>query len=89
MGAGHSIAVQNFNENIGILVMVGIHAMMVKYFSQPITANASAAVVNQFQNSGIPPMYAIITGFGLMVALTMIAITVRFRRGVRAGIMND
>ncbi|MEN9658454.1 MAG: hypothetical protein RL571_1919 [Pseudomonadota bacterium] len=89
MGAGHSIAVQNFNENIGILVMVGIHAMMVKYFSQPITASASAAVANQFQTSGIPPMYAIITGFGLMVALTMIAITVRFRRGVRAGIMND
>src|SRR5215831_16076398 len=30
MGAGHSIAVQNFNENIGILVMVGIYALMVK-----------------------------------------------------------
>jgi MFS transporter, LPLT family, lysophospholipid transporter len=30
MGAGHSIAVQNFNENIGILVMVGLYAAMVK-----------------------------------------------------------
>jgi hypothetical protein len=30
MGAGHSIAVQNFNENIGILVMVGLYALMVK-----------------------------------------------------------
>jgi LPLT family lysophospholipid transporter-like MFS transporter len=30
MGAGHSIAVQNFNENIGILVMVGLYATMVK-----------------------------------------------------------
>jgi MFS family permease len=30
MGAGHSIAVQNFNENIGILVMVGLYAVMVK-----------------------------------------------------------
>ena len=29
MGAGHSIAVQNFNENIGILVMVGLYALMV------------------------------------------------------------
>ncbi|MEO8975106.1 MAG: lysophospholipid transporter LplT [Casimicrobiaceae bacterium] len=28
MGAGHSIAVQNFNENIGIFVMVGVYAMM-------------------------------------------------------------
>jgi hypothetical protein len=30
MGAGHSIAVQNFNENIGILVMVGLYALMIK-----------------------------------------------------------
>jgi len=30
MGAGHSIAVQNFNENIGILVMVGLYAIMVR-----------------------------------------------------------
>src|SRR4029453_18656 len=29
MGAGHSIAVQNFNENIGILLMVGLYALMV------------------------------------------------------------
>ncbi len=29
MGAGHSIAVQNFNENIGILVMVGLYGAMV------------------------------------------------------------
>lgn len=89
MGAGHSIAVQNFNENIGILLMVGIHALMVKSFSIPLAENASSMVVHQFQASGIPPMHAIISGFGLMVALTMIAITVKFRRGVRAGIMND
>lgn len=30
MGAGHSIAVQNFNENIGILAMVGLYAVMVQ-----------------------------------------------------------
>jgi MFS family permease len=30
MGAGHSIAVQNFNENIGILVMVGLYTMMIR-----------------------------------------------------------
>ena len=29
MGAGHSIAVQNFNENIGILVMVGLYTLIV------------------------------------------------------------
>jgi LPLT family lysophospholipid transporter-like MFS transporter len=30
MGAGHSIAVQNFNENIGILMMVGLYTLMVR-----------------------------------------------------------
>jgi MFS family permease len=30
MGAGHSIAVQNFNENIGILVMVGLYATLIR-----------------------------------------------------------
>jgi hypothetical protein len=30
MGAGHSIAVQNFNENIGILGMVGLYAALVQ-----------------------------------------------------------
>ena len=28
MGAGHSIAVQNFNENISILIMNGAYAAM-------------------------------------------------------------
>ncbi|MFA5242232.1 MAG: lysophospholipid transporter LplT [Sulfuricella sp.] len=30
MGAGHSIAVQNFNENISILLLLGGYAMMIK-----------------------------------------------------------
>jgi hypothetical protein len=29
MGAGHSIAVQNFNENLSILVMLGVYALLV------------------------------------------------------------
>lgn len=29
MGAGHSIAVQNFNENLSILVMTGIYAVLI------------------------------------------------------------
>ncbi|HYP67183.1 MAG TPA: lysophospholipid transporter LplT, partial [Thiobacillaceae bacterium] len=29
MGAGHSIAVQNFNENIGILLLIGAYTLMV------------------------------------------------------------
>ena len=30
MGAGHSIAVQNFNENLSILVMTGLYFLMIK-----------------------------------------------------------
>jgi MFS transporter, LPLT family, lysophospholipid transporter len=30
MGAGHSIAVQNFNENVSILVMLGVYALLIK-----------------------------------------------------------
>ena len=30
MGAGHSIAVQNFNENLSILAMLGIYAVMIR-----------------------------------------------------------
>jgi protein-S-isoprenylcysteine O-methyltransferase Ste14 len=30
MGAGHSIAVQNFNENVSILVMLAIYSLMLK-----------------------------------------------------------
>jgi hypothetical protein len=29
MGAGHSIAIQNFNENIGILLLLGAYSFMV------------------------------------------------------------
>jgi hypothetical protein len=29
MGAGHSIAVQNFNENLSILAMLGIYALLI------------------------------------------------------------
>ena len=31
MGAGHSIAVQNFNENLSILMMTGFYYLMVKF----------------------------------------------------------
>ena len=31
MGAGHSIAVQNFNENLSILAMLGIYALLIKF----------------------------------------------------------
>jgi LPLT family lysophospholipid transporter-like MFS transporter len=32
MGAGHSIAVQNFNENISILIMLGLYATLISLY---------------------------------------------------------
>jgi MFS family permease len=40
MGAGHSIAVQNFNENIGILIMVGLYALLMR-----TGASANVAII--------------------------------------------
>lgn len=31
MGAGHSIAIQNFNENLSILMMTGLYAILIRY----------------------------------------------------------
>ncbi|NCV90974.1 MAG: lysophospholipid transporter LplT, partial [Betaproteobacteria bacterium] len=31
MSAGHSIAVQNFNENLNVLLMLGIYALLLKF----------------------------------------------------------
>jgi MFS transporter, LPLT family, lysophospholipid transporter len=45
MGAGHSIAVQNFNENIGIFVMVGLYGLMVH---QGLSINAAILLFGAF-----------------------------------------
>jgi len=90
MGAGHSIAVQNFNENVGILVMVGVHALLVRNFSHPLTDTMHGAALAYFQASGgVPPMYAIIIGFGLLLALVMLYIIKLHRNGEAAGLMHD
>ncbi|WP_028449614.1 lysophospholipid transporter LplT [Chitinibacter tainanensis] len=89
MGAGHSIAVQNFNENLGILLMVGLHAWLVKNWSSPVPSDASALLLKQFGHSGMPPMYLIIIGFGLLVMLTMSLIIARYRAGLARGVLHD
>ncbi|MCC6379354.1 MAG: lysophospholipid transporter LplT [Burkholderiales bacterium] len=48
MGAGHSIAVQNFNENIGILIMVGLYALMVR---SGISVNVAIVLFGLFVSS--------------------------------------
>ncbi|WP_288841361.1 lysophospholipid transporter LplT [uncultured Deefgea sp.] len=82
MGAGHSIAVQNFNENLGILIMVGLHALMIKYLSLPLAPNSSALLQVQYATHGVPPMQMILISFGLLVIITMSAIMVHHHRQV-------
>lgn len=90
MGAGHSIAVQNFNENLGILLMVGTHALLVKYLSQPMPGTANPATVHHFAHSGtLPPMTLIVIGFGLLLILVMMFISRRYKAGLKAGILHD
>ncbi len=50
MGAGHSIAVQNFNENIGILVMVGLYALMIR---QGVGVNHAIVIFGVFMSSAM------------------------------------
>ncbi|WP_254456609.1 lysophospholipid transporter LplT [Deefgea piscis] len=80
MGAGHSIAVQNFNENLGILIMVGLHALMIKYLSLPLAPNSSALLQVQYATHGVPPMQLILISFGLMVMLAMATIMLHHQR---------
>jgi predicted MFS family arabinose efflux permease len=48
MGAGHSIAVQNFNENIGIFVMVGLYGLMVH---QGLSVNTAIVLFGVFMTA--------------------------------------
>jgi len=50
MGAGHSIAVQNFNENIGILVMVGLYALMIQ---QGVSVNRAVVLFGLFMSAAM------------------------------------
>ncbi|WP_373976379.1 lysophospholipid transporter LplT [Chitinibacter sp. SCUT-21] len=89
MGAGHSIAVQNFNENLGILVMVGLHAFLIKHWSTPVNAGASTLLHQQFAHSGMPPMVLIILLFGGFVIAVMSWIMLRYRRNLKLGLLHD
>jgi MFS family permease len=45
MGAGHSIAVQNFNENVGVLVMVGFYVLLLNF---GVSINAAIVLFGVF-----------------------------------------
>ncbi|HSS71100.1 MAG TPA: lysophospholipid transporter LplT [Casimicrobiaceae bacterium] len=48
MGAGHSIAVQNFNENLGVIVMLALYAVMVH---SGLSINAAIVLFGLFVSS--------------------------------------
>ena len=50
MGAGHSIAVQNFNENIGILVMVALYQLMIQ---QGFSINRAIVMFGVFMSTAM------------------------------------
>jgi MFS family permease len=50
MGAGHSIAVQNFNENIGILLMVGLYALMIR---EGVSVNRAIIMFGVFMSAAM------------------------------------
>jgi hypothetical protein len=54
LGAGHSIAVQNFNENIGILVLLGIYTLM-KH--QHLAINAILVIFGLFVSLAMAIIY--------------------------------
>ncbi len=54
LGAGHSIAVQNFNENIGILVLLGIYTLM-KH--QNLAINAILIIFGLFVSLAMAVIY--------------------------------
>lgn len=76
IGAGHSIAVQNFNENLGILIMTGVYGYML---SVKLSFDISLPLIGRFYSfTGIN---TIILAFGLFISISMYLIT-RFYKDI-------
>ncbi|MCL2591342.1 MAG: lysophospholipid transporter LplT [Betaproteobacteria bacterium] len=75
MGAGHSIAVQNFNENLSILVMNAIYMGLLYLMSQGIHLNLDIKGTHPGLNfSPNMDINDIVVAFGILVAVTMLLI---------------
>ena len=70
IGAGHSIAVQNFNENLGILIMTGVYGYML---SANFSFDISLPVVGHLYS--LTGINTIILVFGLFISISMYLIT--------------
>ena len=70
IGAGHSIAVQNFNENLGILIMTGVYGYML---SANFSFEISLPIVGHLYS--LTGINTIILVFGLFISISMYLIT--------------
>lgn len=73
MGAGHSIAVQNFNENISILIMLGIYSQIIRLDSPLRQWSHLPLVASQAS------FYLSVIFLGTLIASVMGYLSLRFR----------
>ncbi len=82
MGAGHSIAVQNFNENISILAMLGVYALVIRA-DVPIRTIMQNVGIETLKGRQLVPteaaFYASVILLGLFISGLMLVLYRRYR----------
>ena len=82
MGAGHSIAVQNFNENISILAMLGAYALVIRA-DLPLHAMMHKIGLETLMGHPLAPteaaFYASVVLLGLFISGLMLLLYRRYR----------
>ncbi|MDE2211381.1 MAG: lysophospholipid transporter LplT [Betaproteobacteria bacterium] len=82
MGAGHSIAVQNFNENISILAMLGVYALIIRVDS-PLQHLMHAMGIDTLKGRPLVPteaaFYASVLLLGVFISWVMYLLYRRYR----------
>ena len=82
MGAGHSIAVQNFNENISILAMLGAYALVIRA-DLPLHAMMHKIGLEALMGHPLAPteaaFYASVVLLGLFISGLMLLLYRRYR----------
>ncbi len=82
MGAGHSIAVQNFNENISILAMLGVYALVIRADLPLQTIMKKMGVESLMGRQLVPTEAAFYTSvllLGLFISSLMLLLYRRYR----------
>lgn len=84
MGSGQSIAVQNFNENLSIVVMTGLTAVLLHYYTAAgvlAVANRGGAIADvALEGMQRNAVVAAMATLGVFVAGTMIVVEIMLRR---------